>query len=290
MSWQYPEWTPQLASKRGFAVWDLFYTKWGNISAGIGNGVFPDARDGNVKLPNFHGIAIGSRSTVERVAIQTKLVADTQAQPGLIPLWVDGRRIIDFQMCHIGMPLRGQVLGPVTVYNDEPYTSATEYIPDDGVNTPALLVSSKLEEPALHLVLLQRKQDVSLLNGPRMPMFRQQGFIGQAAGAEVLAKIYPIAGRRTIVFQGSPANVTWRLGVMGARQQSTDPYVEETLATAIGTGSSPTFITLNGPYQYLAVYYTVTGDDGPQSFHYNLTATDDCCGEADVALPIPGPG
>ncbi len=285
MPWQYPRWTPALSSRRGFAVWDLFYTRWGDITSGIGNGFFPDpATDrgaGKIVLPNYHGIAIGSRSTVERVMIQTQLVADLQPTPGLIPLWVDGRRIIDYQACHIGMPLRGQVLGPVTVHADEVYTDATTYIPDDGVGTAALLVSDVFEAPALHLQFLQRKQDVSLLNGPRMPMMRQAFRFEQEEGGEELVAIYPIGGRRSITFQVnvSAGEASFRLGVLGAKQGSTDPYIEKTLMSLDNvSGSAPGYANITGVAQFLCIYRTVT--DGPATFNYTLTATDDCCGEA----------
>jgi hypothetical protein len=285
MSWQYPRWTPALSNRRGFAIWDLFYTRWGDITLGIGNGFFPDpATDrgaGQIVLPNYHGIAIGSRSTVERVMIQTQLVADVQPVPGLIPLWVDGRRIIDYQACHIGMPLRGQVLGPVTVHADEVYTTATTYIPDDGVGTPTLLVNNRFEPPALHLQFLQRNQDISLLNGPRMPMFRQGSRFELPADEETLVAIYPIGGRRSVTFQAhvSAGTADFRLGVLGAKQGSTDPYIEKTLMALTGvTGTAPGYANVTGAAQFLCIYCTPTGDVA--TFNYTLTCTDDCCGEA----------
>ena len=298
MSWQYPQWPPQRSNKRGFAVWDLYYTRWGNIEAGVGNGFFPDpAFDGSTKLGNYHGIAIGSRSTVERVMVQTQLVVDLIGSTGVIPVWVDGRRIIDFQACHIGMPLRGQVLGPVVIHADEVYNAATMYRPDDGTYTLAPLISSKFEQPGLHLQFLQRKQDVSLLNGPRMPMIRHVVEPGaEPSQTEVLSKIYPIAGRRSVTFQAAVTSgnsaVTFRLGVIGAKQRGStgpEPLIETTLATATtDAGSQAVYIDLTGRAQYLAIYRLVTGQDDVD-FHYDLTITDDCCGESAVALPEPAP-
>lgn len=284
MPWQYPIWTPERSFRRGFAVWDLYYTQWGNITAPNPT-QFPGPAD-KASLFNFHGIAIGSRSTVDRVMVQTQLVADLIVNQGVVPIWSDDRRIIDFQACHIGMPLRGQVLGPVFIQPDEVYTTASEFIPDNSANTPQALVSSAFEQPGLHLQFLQRKQEITLLNGPRMPIYRQVVAAGRPVdAAEVLERIYPIAGRRAVTWQlavtaGGP--VSYRMGVIGGRQGVPEPtpLIESTLATipAVGIGTLHGYVDLTGKAQYLTLWRQVAV--APATYHFDVTITDDCCGEA----------
>jgi hypothetical protein len=289
MSWQYPAWTPQKSAQRGFPVWDLYYTLWGQ-DLGV---AFPGPTD-RVVLPDYHGIAIGSRSTVDRVYIDANFPQDIAktSGPKIFPTGTDGEPVPFMQSCNIGQPLRGPILGPVVInavnyYGTPASASPSFYLPDNGSGVQEDFVSpvaGRFEAPALHLALLQRNQDVSLLNGPRMPMQREVSVVGAAAGGEVLSREYPIFGRKGLTFQArvTAGAVTFRIGVIATLAGGGgpfNPFIESTLGTVAGVGAAtpPAFIDLRGRSAYLMIYRTVTA--GPATFAYNVTIGDDCCGE-----------
>lgn len=263
-----PQWTMQQAKALGFSVWEAYFADWGADPSG--NNFYPDTAATGDTLGSVAAIAIGPRSTVDRV-----MIAETLPTPlgGLVSIWNDGFRVIGRSSVRVGSPLRTPASGPLVILAWTAYGAGTTYQPDGGAIAPLPVAS--MEMPQLHIQFFLKNVPGATIPLIRDPMFRSRTVSGAAAGPEALSVGWPVQGRRRarLHFNVSAGTVTFRVtGIMAPGQPGIP--IERTIAEVAGiTGNNTAYIDTGLAYDWLMVYYTVTA--GPATFMYSMIAQDE---------------
>lgn len=270
----------QQARALGYSVWDLYLNSWGMAAS---DNEFPNPTTPGVVLESVAGVVIGPRSLIDRVFVDYTIPSPIVTN-GLVPVWSDGRRIIDFYTCRVGSPLKVPVSGPMTIYPWNEYLPGSLYYPDGAA--AAALPFASMESPGLHLQFLLKPVSGGVIPTVRDAMYRTRTASGVIAGAETLSRGFPVGGRKRarLHFRVTAGTVTFRVAGIMAPFSSGDLPIEVTLATVAGvTGNNSAYVDTGLAYDWLMVYRTVTA--GPANFQYTLIADEECCIGTEATSP-----
>jgi len=268
-------------------VFEILIARWGDtVVANDPDGtnlVFPPIN--SKAMPALGGLAIGPRSTVDRVWVSYSLQK-------LVPsasLWDFARRVSVKAPLAFSQPATQNVV-PTAVFNttsslvittfagtltEELFQFGNTYVKADGSTATfgTTVPNAAYNAPLLHLYAYLGAPP-PIIPTSRFPLYQtgQVTTAGAGAGVEKLAAQFPVSGRRTIiVYTKGSAAADVRVGLI-------DNFFnmrEATVASAAAVASTTTsrFVINPALGEYLMIYYNNVADGA--TFAFETYATDE---------------
>jgi len=286
------------AKRRGFDVWELWLSNWGNKGAGAdGNSIaFPtSATNPGISLGGVYAISVAPQSTVDRALITwasgnpySSVVSD-QGDYYSTPISV--REPISWTMPGGKTPLTPfspvelvtVSTAPITGSPSQLYASFPDTCTFGDTYFPAGVAAAQTwgvglggniwTQPQLRL-LLWLKPPTTGLPTARAPFDFFFVMNPVSAAAETLFKVIPLQGRRKVSIRirntaaSGPVNI--RIGSV-VNTNAFNQGIEATLATAAGvTATTPFYATINDQeIGFMTIYASLPGGGAPNA---NLSA------------------
>lgn len=292
------------AKRRGFDVWELWLSNWGNNGAGAdGNSLFfpTSATNPGVSLGGVYAVAIAPQSTVDRALITwasgNQLNSAISDQQDYYATPVSVKEPITWLVPGGATPLTPFSPVELITVSTLPFggsgsqlysnfsstvTFGDTYLPA-GNATPqtwgAGLGVNIWTQPQLRL-LLWLKPPTTGLPVARAPLDFRFTMNPVSSATETLFRVVPLQGRRKVsvrirnIAASGPVNI--RLGSV-VNENAFNQGIEATLATAAGvTATTPFYATINDQeIGFLTVYASLPGGGAPNGNLIGIVLAED---------------